>query len=245
MRVSVSLLPPDNLTDGPDVAVVIDVLRATSVIAAALSAGATQIITRREVADAFTLKESITPEPLLCGERGCKPIVGFDHGNSPAEYTPAAVAGRTLILTTTNGTAAVESTAPVGRVITASFLNFSAVLASIGEARNVHLVCAGTNGSVTAEDSLLAGGLVHHCERLHSASAANDESVLARQLWISWFGSRALPSPAALANRLRETQGGRNLVRVGYRKDIERCADLDSLDVVPERIANHPATFGA
>ncbi len=83
-------------TEHTDVAVVIDVLRATSVMATALAAGASQIVTCREISEAIVLASRITPRPLLCGERGCKPIDGFDLGNSPAEYTSAARSGSDL-----------------------------------------------------------------------------------------------------------------------------------------------------
>ncbi len=244
MKVSVSLLPADRaITSTIDVAVVIDVLRATSVISAALSAGAAKVITCREVSEATQLAESIWPRPLLCGERGCMPIDGFDLGNSPAEYQTDRVRGKTLVLTTSNGTAAIEATRKARRVITASFLNFSAVIESLRDAERVHLVCAGTDGAVTAEDVLLAGALTVQCAIDHSASVLGDESVLARELWFSWFGSESFPDPNALSERLRETRGGRNLVHVGYRQDVNQCAALDSLAGVPQRVSENPTIF--
>jgi 2-phosphosulfolactate phosphatase len=236
-------------TEHADVAVVIDVLRATSVIATALAAGASQIVTCREISEAIALAGRITPRPLLCGERGCKPIDGFDLGNSPAEYTSQRVQGQSLILTTTNGTRAIEAVADTRRVVTASFLNLSAVIETFQQSENVHLVCAGTDGEITAEDVLLAGAIVSECETRYQAVVQDDESILARQLWQSWFSRESLsagglPECRHLSGRLRETRGGSNLLRLGYQQDLDRCAAIDSLRVVPELKARQPVSFG-
>lgn len=225
---------------------VIDVLRATSVIASALEAGAARLLTCREVDEAMELAGRMTPRPLLCGERGCKPIPGFDLGNSPAEYTAERVRGQTLVLTTTNGTRAVEAAASAARVIAASFLNLSAVLDKLAGCASIHLVCAGTEGEITAEDAALAGAILCGCQRRYHAELRDDESVLARQLWRSWFpgdGREELASTEQLSHHLRETRGARNLLRLGYEEDLRRCAAIDRVRAVPERISNQPATF--
>ncbi len=218
-------------------------------MATALAAGASQIVTCREISEAIGLANAMTPRPLLCGERGCKPIDGFDLANSPAEYTSQRVQGRSLILTTTNGTRAIEAAAHAGRLITASFLNLSAVIESLQRSDGVHLVCAGTDGEITAEDVLLAGAIVSECETRYQAVVRDDESILARQLWQSWFpteslSSSGLPKSQQLSGRLRETRGGRNLLRVGYQQDLDRCAAIDSICVVPELKAHQPMSFG-
>ena len=244
LQLSVSLLPARSTASRtPDVAVVIDVLRATSVMAVALQAGVKEIITCRDVQQATDLAGTLTPRPLLCGERQCRAISGFDLGNSPAEYTPTVVAGRSMVMTTTNGTAAINATGTVPRVITASFLNFSAAAQWLRGADHVQLVCAGTNGQITGEDTLLAGGLADFCVQRFSALLANDEAILARQFWRSWFSIEPLPTVAALADRLRETQGGRNLQQVGYQDDLLRCAAIDSVPLVPQRVQDSPAVF--
>ncbi len=247
MQVATSLLPNvERISDDTDVAVVIDVLRATSVMATALEAGCERIVTCREVAEAKDVASQWSPRPLLCGERGCRRIDGFDLGNSPAEYDAARVAGKTLVLTTTNGTRAIDAAANASRVLTASFLNLSAVIDALQETRCLHLVCAGTEGEITAEDALLAGAILIECETRYGAETVGDDSVLARQLWRSWFGdcSAGDVSPGELSRRLRETRGGRNLVRLGFEDDLDRCAAVNSLKAVPERIDHSPATFG-
>ncbi len=244
MQIFVSLLPSHHRIDSStDVAVVIDVLRATSVMATAFAAGAESIVTCREILQARELADSLLPPPLLCGERQCQPIDGFDLGNSPADYTPERVRGKRLVLTTTNGTAAIEATRHAARVVTASFLNLSSVVAALADAGKVHLVCAGTDGQITLEDVLLAGAVIARCQTAYAAASAGDESVLAEQLWRSWFGTQRRPTREALSLRLRETRGGRNLIRQGYRADLDRCATIDSIDVLPQRLQSDPVTF--
>ena len=266
MRLTTSLLPtanspPDHVD--PDIraaedkaigwqseavaAIVIDVLRATSVMTTALHNGAVSVVTCREVDEARRLSGAMRPPPLLCGERGCKPIDGFDLGNSPAEYTRDRVQDRTLVLTTTNGTRAIAAVEQVDQVLIGSFLNLSAVVDRLGDCRHVHLVCAGTEGQITLEDVLLAGALIWRCQRVHHGEPDDDDSVLALQLWRSWFPNEfvqdCMPSAGDLGRRFRETRGGRNLLQLGFEADLERCARIDSISVVPRRIEKSPATF--
>ncbi len=244
MRVAASFLPdPRRITPRVDVAIVIDVLRATSVMATALAAGAREIMTCSAVAEAQQLAETIDPRPLLCGERECRPIDHFDLGNSPAEYLPKVVAGQSLILTTTNGTAAIAAAAAARRVMTASFLNASATADAMDATANVHLICAGTNGAITAEDVLLAGYLIQHWRAHGDVEIEGDEAAIAGEFWRGSGGEEETPLPPSLSQRLRETQGGRNLVRAGYEADLDRCAAIDSQPVVVVQRTATPATF--
>jgi 2-phosphosulfolactate phosphatase len=246
MQISTSLLPDSRDRRDIHIAVVIDVLRATSVMATALQAGAAKIITCREVQEAVRLANSCEPRPLLAGERECKPIDGFDLGNSPLEYQPEVVGQRALVMTTTNGTRAIDAVAKVDRVITACFLNLSAVVTRLGGAKRVHLVCAGTNGQLTAEDVSLAGAIIQRCQTEYEATLVDDDSVVALALWNSWCltgGQTVLPTTTQLGAKLRETQGGRNLVVAGYAADLDRCAAIDSAPVVPTRIGHDPPAF--
>ena len=231
----------------PVAAIVIDVLRATSVMTTALHNGAASVMTCREVGEARQLSAAMQPPALLCGERGCKPIDGFDLGNSPAEYTRDRVRNRTLVLTTTNGTRAIAAVRQMDQVWIGSFLNLTAVVNRLRDCRHVHLVCAGTEGRVTLEDVLLAGAIVWCCQRVHDGEPDDDDSVLALQLWRSWFPQQVvqncMPSGEDLSRRFRETRGGRNLLKLGFDADLERCARIDSISVVPRRIEKSPATF--
>ncbi len=253
MRIATSLLPhvcdhTRDIDESPDVAVVIDVLRATSVMATAIAAGADQIITCREVEQAKSFADSQSTRPLLCGERNCVLIPGFDLGNSPAEYQPSKVAGKTLVLTTTNGTAAIESASSAKEVKAASFLNISAVIESLANCDLVQLICAGTDGFISNDDILLAGAIIARCETRYQSIADGDASLLARHCWNSQFptdhfGDSILPPASLLAKALRETRGGRNLIRSGYQSDIELCSKLDSLSIVPRICGRNPISF--
>ncbi len=243
-------LPP---RESIDVAVVIDVLRATSVVTTALAAGANEVITCRQVEDARTHAASLSTQPLLCGERGCRLIDGFDLGNSPAEYTSQQVVGRTLILTTTNGTRAIVVAQSARTMVLASFLNLSVVVDAIIDANSVLLVCAGTEGRVTGEDTLLAGAIVDQCVRRSIADCSMcDASAIALHWWRSSIAktnrsgtSLSDVTTSALSSLLADSIGGRNLIRVGYREDIDRCAAIDSLTCVPRRVSRTPTVFAA
>ena len=201
----------------------IDVLRATTVIAHALDAGASRIVPCLEVDKARQIKASDAADNvLLGGERGGLPIDGFDLGNSPQDYTAERVSGRAIAFTTTNGTRALESCRGASRVVTAAFVNLSAACASLTTAEHVEIVCAGTNGQPTREDILAAGAI---CESLGAGWTANDAAAIARAAWTSVSRS--------LAEELRDTQGGRNLIRLGLEGDIEVAAEADRFACVP------------
>ncbi|MFT4205184.1 MAG: 2-phosphosulfolactate phosphatase [Chitinophagaceae bacterium] len=143
------------------VVVVIDVFRATSTIATALYNGAEQVIPVSDVATCIKIGEE-TPNSITAGEREGKVIPGLQHGNSPAEYPRSFIAGKTLVLTTTNGTKLLNMALQMGAsdIITASFPNISATcnyLAANG--KNVLLGCSGWKDKVNLEDTLFAGAI--------------------------------------------------------------------------------------
>ncbi|HEY2881023.1 MAG TPA: 2-phosphosulfolactate phosphatase [Pirellulales bacterium] len=178
-----------------------------------------------------------TAEPLLGGERGGLPIEGFDLGNSPSEYTPDRVAGRTIVFTTTNGTQALTICNVAQRVLIGSFVNFSAVIDHLNGELPIHVLCAGTRGRITREDVLMAGAVVERIAGpIVEQSALNDEARIARDVWKNAMGELRPPHRRAnqrLAEVLRDCQGGRNLIKVGLERDIEAAADFDRYDFVP------------
>jgi 2-phosphosulfolactate phosphatase len=216
---------------GADV-VLIDVLRASTTLTAAIAAGALQVMPCLEIAEARQLARQCSSRgPLLLGgERGGLPIAGFDLGNSPAEYVAERVAGRTLIFTTTNGTRAMMRCMGAGRVLIGCFANLSAVAAKLDGTNRIHLVCAGTDGEVSWEDSLLAGAMV---ERLGGGTCQlNDAALLVMQSWQQVGGFNL--SAAELAAVLQRGRGGQNLLAIQRLADIEWAAQIDGLDVVPQ-----------
>jgi 2-phosphosulfolactate phosphatase len=220
-----ALVPPGGLRGAT--AVVIDVLRATTTMITALAAGCTDIRPCRTIEEAKELADGLgVGRVLLGGERGGVGIEGFDLGNSPLEYTEAVCRGRTLVMTTSNGTRALLRAAEADRVLLAGFVNFSAVCEHLREdSRPVHLVCAGTDGAVTLEDTLLAGALVDDlCQEVDAR--LNDSARLARESF-EHHGSQLLAA-------LELSAGARELLDLGHRRDIEFAAEVDRFPLVPE-----------
>ena len=233
--IRVHLLP--SLTTPADLAgncvVVIDVLRATTTIVHALAAGAKKIIPCLEIDEAFQNAKPLGEQTVLGGERHGRVIDGFDLGNSPEEYRPAKVRGKTVIFTTTNGTQAMNVCRHARRVILGAFVNFSAVCEQVCDSDNVDVVCAGTYNKITREDVLLAGAIVDNLERNHPGPCIfNDQSYIAADSWRNLVAESGNRIP--LAESLRDTQGGRNLLKIGMEHDIEVAASIDKFTIVPE-----------
>lgn len=228
-----------------DLAVVIDVLRATTVMVTALNAGATGVITCRSIDEARGLADRLQDQAVLCGERHCQKIDGFNLGNSPSEYSREVIGGKQVILTTTNGTHAIEAMHHVPELVIASFLNLSTVVEKIASVQTACIVCAGTNGEVTSEDVLLAGALVSQMNAEGHSLTLDDASKISALVWESFKGANvaSLPSPKLLASRLRETQGGKNLCNLGYERDLLYCAQINSCSVLPRRVGKSPTQF--
>ena len=156
-----ALIPPGSLRGG--LAVVVDVLRATTTMIHALAAGADAILPCLEIDQARSLAASLPAgSALLAGERQGVRVEGFDLGNSPGDCTPANCSGRTLVMTTTNGTKAILAAMEADRVLIGAFVNRRATIEALkADGRPIHLVCSGTDGQVSLEDSLLAGSIAH------------------------------------------------------------------------------------
>ena len=157
MRLDVFLTPgelsPSDILDRS--VVVIDILRASSSIVQALSAGAKSIYPVASIEEALRLANTFgRDDVLLCGERRCLPIEGFDLGNSPREFTAERVAGKTLVMSTTNGTHLMSLTGGASRVVIGSLLNLRAVVDDLAksEAEPV-LICSGREKHFALEDA--------------------------------------------------------------------------------------------
>src|ERR1700761_9215721 len=124
------------------IVVIIDVFRATSTIAAALHNGAECVIPVASVAECIKIG-SETKNSITAGERDGKIAEGLQHGNSPSEYPASFIAGKTLVLTTTNGTRLLHMIKESEAIITGSFLNLTAVCDYLlAQNRSVVLGCA-------------------------------------------------------------------------------------------------------
>jgi 2-phosphosulfolactate phosphatase len=206
-------IPAETLRNS--VAVVIDVIRATSTIATALAQGAAGVVPVAKVEDAFALKAQ-NPEALLAGERGGVPLEGFDLGNSPEDFLRKRVNNRLVILTTTNGTQALAACTGARAVVAAGLLNLDAVAARLQELGPPWLVvCAGCNGFFGVDDAIVAGALAEALEQDHA--------------FVHLHRSVKKDLPETLLG----SEAGRELVRVGLAKDVAYCAEVSRLSVVP------------
>lgn len=232
-----ALTTPDALGDG--IVVVLDILRASTTITTALVNGALEVIPFQEVADAEAAAKSYPRESvILGGERGGLPIPGFDCGNSPREYSPERVGGKQVLFTTTNGTLAMMHCKRASQVVIGSFLNLAAVVQHLSvkhNGRTVHLLCAGTGRNVTREDTLCAGAIVQGLQDFVSdETLRNDQMTLALDAWRAVLHGQEQITPTQLQLELRNSQGGRNLQRIGLDSDLADCAAIDRYKLVPE-----------
>jgi len=230
-----ALFEPADLRGG--VAVVIDVLRATSTIVHALAAGAQAVIPCGEIEEARRIaSQAPAGTVLLGGERKGLRIPGFDLGNSPDEYTSHVVARKKIVMTTTNGTRALLRAREARRVLIGALSNESAVVEQLAaETGPVHLVCAGTDGKITLEDTLCGGGIAHWLD-LAAADAfpADDATRLAMILFDSCGRDYDRVHEERVLATLRQSLGGKNLIECGLGADIVTCAEQDKFAVVPE-----------
>ena len=205
-------------------AVVIDVLRASSSITQALAGGYRRVMCCRTLADAVALR---APGRVLAGERDCVPPPGFDLGNSPSGFRSPR--GEEVVLTTTNGTPALlEAAASADEVLIGCLLNLRALLAHIDELApggdpDVILICAGTHGRPALEDVYLAGRIAGAL-----GGARTDAARVAEAVAASYREPRAALAASADAAVLEE---------VGLGRDIDCCARESVLDVVPRTSA--------
>jgi len=229
MKVSVTLLPGAlESTDVSDRTVVaIDCFRASTSIVAALAAGAKAVYPFLTVEDARKAAPSI-PDAVLAGERGGAKIEGFDLGNSPAEFTNAAVAGRNVVMTTTNGTRLFIAAIKARSVFVGAFVNASVtaeVAAKTG--RDIVLAAAGTEGYFSIEDSLCAGMLADKIRRRANVTL-DDAAEFALLAY-----DRAKEDLGRVALRGR---GARNVLALGLDGDLKYALAIDSAPTVAKVI---------
>jgi len=219
---------------GGTVCVVFDVLRATSSIVTALAHGAAGILPVAELSEAMAVRQ-VRPDVLLAGERNGIRIpaslsggVDFDLGNSPREFTPERVRGRTLVMTTTNGTRALRACAGAQRVLAGALVNLGALVRLIEQHRppQLLLVGGGTLEQAAFEDALAAGALADAVWPLYAEGQVSDGALMARHLY------RTFAADLLAAFRLSRN-GRRLLARPELRDDVSFCATRDLFEVVP------------
>jgi 2-phosphosulfolactate phosphatase len=233
MRVHVALMPGEfpELSLAGRVALVVDVFRATSMVVAAFEAGCARVIPVASAAAARDQAAAMTPEAvLLAGERGGDPIEGFDLGNSPLECTPERVGGRTLVLTTTNGTRAMLKAGEAEAAAVAALTNVGAAARwAAATGRDVTVLCAGEQGRFSLEDTVCGGLLVKGLLEAHPEAQLSDAARAAHCLGLAY---------GAQPERLkREAAWARQLHRRGRAADLDACVRIDIASMVPELAA--------
>lgn len=246
-HVKVHLLPtlfePEEVRGG--ITVIIDVLRASTTITHALAHGAQAVIPVGEVAEARQVAALRPIESvLLGGEREGVLIEGFDLDNNPLAYSSEVVSGKTIIFTTSNGTKALLRAREADRIVVGSFVNLQAVVhALVDDTRPLHLVCAGTEGKISLEDVLCAGGICHRLQLWAETLGGGDNfdcnddpTQLALDLY--WFRASAPEDndSAAIREAILMSRGGRNCQRLGFDHQVSHAATYDLFDIVPEYI---------
>jgi len=219
-------IPPAEELAGK-VAVVIDVLRATTTICTALANGADTVVPILTPEEAFQVARD-NPERkfLLGGERKAVLIPGFNYGNSPLEYTEAHVKGRPILFTTTNGTRAIRRAAGADRVYIASLLNAPAVAKELARLQmDVAICCAGTHDQFSLEDTACAGAILEFMAGPDQPVETNDMGLVARELFRRYHGR--------LADLLHLSSHGQNLLKLGLHDDLIFCAQLGTMTVLP------------
>ena len=212
------------------VVAVIDVLRASTTIAVALTNGARAIVPFESSEEVVLRSKSFERrEILLAGERKMRAIPGFDFGNSPCEFARDAVEGKTVLFSTTNGTVALVAVQGARDVVVASYVNYTASLALLRAAarggNDVTIVCAGRDRHFSLEDSACAGrfvrGIVRRLPNVELNDAALTCALLDRR-----YGDD-------LARLFGDSAHGRALADAGFADDLLLCATVDAYPVVP------------
>lgn len=204
--------------------VVIDVFRATSTIATALYNGAARIIPVDSVELCIELGKSTGG--ITAGERDGKVIKGLEYGNSPAEYPRSFIEGKTLVLTTTNGTRLLHMALSNGaaEVITGSFPNLSAVCDYLtSQNKHVILGCSAWKDRFNLEDALFAGAVIDKVKDHFTIHC--DSSLMASDLYSL--------HKADMHSFIRRTTHWHRLASYGLEKDLEYCVTPDVANILP------------
>ena len=204
--------------------VVIDVLRATTVMITALKNGAEKIYPFKEIKEAIQKKEELK-DGLLAGERKGLKIEGFDFGNSPLEFTEKKIKGKVICMTTSNGTRAIENSQSGENIYIASYINVSSVVEKVLKNEiDLIIVCAGTEDEFSLDDSLCAGIIAN--KTLEKRSVLTDAFTISLQKLAKYSKN--------IKEVLKDSKHYSYLKKIGYESDLDYCLTLDCCDIVPE-----------
>lgn len=226
-----SLIQDDLILKDKNV-IILDVLRATTTMTMALANGAREIIPTENIAMAVRVAKG-SKNNLLCGERNGKIVDGFNLGNSPLEYTPEVVKDKSLIFSTTNGTLAIIKSKFAKECLLCSFINISAVadyVNSIDE--DFTLICSGKLNDFCLEDAVCAGMLLTKISAGRTLEM-KDSEIAALNLCNDLAMLLNVPSEEKILRMFHLSEHGKYLTKIGYEKDLEISAKLDSFPFIP------------
>jgi 2-phosphosulfolactate phosphatase len=209
-------------------AVVVDILRTSTVSAIAIQNRATEIYPVDSLEKAERLAERLADKnPLLCGERGGKIVPGYALGNSPLEYTLDKIAGRTLIHCSTNGTVAMAATRQAAHRFMVGLVNSRVVVEEMARTGlDAVIVCGGKEGTFAIEDAFGAGRIIALLTEYYpEIQLGNDHAGTAE-----YIHKKNRHDPLAL---LQDCPHGSYLAELGFGRDLEICAQVDTVPVVP------------
>ncbi|MGZ3333093.1 MAG: 2-phosphosulfolactate phosphatase [Gemmatimonadaceae bacterium] len=209
--------------------VIVDVLRASTTVATALGNGARTVIPVEGADEVINRsREFARSQILLAGEQKMYPIAGFDIGNSPQAFTPAMVEGKTILITTTNGTKTLLGVQNARDIVIASYVNFTAALALMKVAASsktdIAIICAGEEGGFTLEDAACAGRYVRAIPK--RADIKTNDAAAASVVIEKKYGDN-------IAKVFKESAHGQALASAGFGDDLAAAAEVDSYPVVP------------
>ncbi len=207
--------------------IVVDVLRSSSCIITAVMNGANRVVPANDPGEAVELAGRLgIKECVLAGERDAIKLADFHIGNSPAEFNAKTVKDRSVVISTTNGTAAIHGMSAAKNVLIGGMINRTAVARKavmLGD--DVIIVCAGTYGQISADDLVAAGAIADALSRLSNGNTqATDVAMVCCMLYSDWKVGRADLSVSSHWARL---------LSLGFEEDVRYCFTEDITDVVP------------
>lgn len=227
IEVAFSRLDPACRSASGRAVAVIDVIRATTTITMALHQGCAGVIPVRTLNEARTVVRRLGKGALLAGERGAERVAGFDLGNSPAEYGRERIKGKTVVLTTTNGTRTFQAASEARALIACSFLNVAAAARWLaGTGLDILIMCAGRQGRFCLEDCVGSGMLIDRVLNISDDSIACSDAAGAAHTLFTTYRDDPL-------RMLRGCEWGREIIHKGLGADLEICAQVDLTDIVP------------
>ena len=217
-------IQPEKIKD--KIVVIIDVLRATSVMITALANGAKAVYPYKDIESVLENSKK-SKSFVLGGERKGLKIEGFDFGNSPLEYTKEAVSGKDMFMTTSNGTRAIENSANGSKkLFIAAFLNVESVAKKILEENDdTVIICSGTDNNFSLDDALCAGEIIRRVKEKNRDIQLTDISLAMKRLAETSLG---------IEETLEGSKHFEYLKTIGFYGDMNHCFTMDMFDIVPE-----------